>query len=138
MNHHTLQQMQPGMKASFQVRITEAMLDAFESLTGDANPLHKDKAYALAAGHPDRVAFGMLTASFFSTLIGMYLPGEKALFQGADISFHAPVYPGQTLTVEGEVGHVNEAFGQVEIRARIVNEAGAKVCKALLKVGVRV
>jgi 3-hydroxybutyryl-CoA dehydratase len=137
MNHYGLEQMVLGKKEAFTVKITEGMLDAFRKLSGDENPLHVDKQYAQSAGFEERVVYGMLTASFFSTLIGMYLPGEKALFQGADISFRAPVFPLQTLTVQGEITHVNEAFGQIEISANIFNEKGVKVCKALLKTGVR-
>ncbi|MBQ9091319.1 MAG: hypothetical protein IJY52_03500, partial [Anaerotignum sp.] len=48
----------------------------FLAITGDINPLHNDQEFAQKQGHPDKVAFGMLTASFLSTLAGVYLPGR--------------------------------------------------------------
>jgi len=137
MNRYDLAQIAEGMKASFEVQLTQEMMAAFRSITGDENPLHCDKEYAKAAGYPNTVAYGMLTASFFSTLVGMYLPGEKALFQSADVSFLAPVFPGQILRVLGEVSYINQAYGQIEIKAQVLNEADEKVAKAKLKVGVR-
>jgi acyl dehydratase len=76
-----------------EVKVTEAMLNAFKDLSGDEDPLHVDAAFARAREFKDRLAYGiMLTASFFSTLVGIYLPGERALLQAVDASFGGPVF----------------------------------------------
>ncbi|MGE4297509.1 MAG: MaoC family dehydratase [Desulfovibrionaceae bacterium] len=136
MNRYTLADMRVGLAHSFEVTVTEAMLDAFCGLSGDVNPLHTDADEARRRGFPDRVAYGMLTASFYSTLVGVHLPGERALLHGVDAAFTGPVHPGDTLTVRGEVSYVNEAYGQIEIKARVVNQHGKTVSRAKIKAGV--
>lgn len=135
MNDYRLGDLQAGVKASFDAMITSTMLDEFARLSGDTNPLHADADFAQARGYPGRVAFGMLTASFYSTLAGVHLPGRHALLQGVDASFVAPVFAGDRLTVNGEVAAVHEALGQIEIRAHITNQHGKKVSRAKIRVG---
>ena len=59
--------------------VTPEMMDAFRAITGDVSPIHIDADYARGRGFPGRVVYGMLGASFFSTLAGVYLPGEHCL-----------------------------------------------------------
>lgn len=136
MNAYALQDLREGMEHSFAVELTEDMLDGFARLCGDTNPRHADAGFARSKGHPDRVAHGMLVASLLSTLAGVHLPGRDALLHGVDARFHAPAYPGDTLTVTGVVSHVSPAAGQIELKARIVNQHGQTVCKATVKVGL--
>jgi acyl dehydratase len=135
MNEYRVGDLAEGVRASFQAAVTNAMLDQFAQLSGDTNPLHADAEFARSRGHPDRVAFGMLTASFYSTLAGVHLPGRHALLQGVDASFVAPVFAGDLLTVSGEVSAVHAALGQIEIRAHITNQHGKKVSRAKIRVG---
>jgi acyl dehydratase len=112
------------------------MMDAFRNISGDCNPLHTDPVFAETYGYSAQVVYGMLTASFYSTLVGMYLPGKYALFQGADIVFTAPVYPGDTLIVSGEVVSKHEAYRQIELKAQITNQNGEKVSRAKIRTGI--
>jgi 3-hydroxybutyryl-CoA dehydratase len=121
---------------SFEATITKDMMRNFSGYSGDINPLHLDPEFAAQQGHPNTVAFGMLTASFYSTLVGVYLPGKYALLQCIDITFNLPVYPGERLTVSGEVKHIHELYRQIEIKASIQNQIGKKVSKAKIKVGL--
>lgn len=129
-------QLSVGMEAGFDAVLSAAMIDAFAELTGDLSPLHVDAAHAKALGHPDRVAHGLLSASLFSTLVGVHLPGKHALLHEVKASFHQPIYPGMKLRVHGSVSYLNEAFKQAEIKAEIRDEAGKKLVAATLKVGL--
>ena len=100
------------------------------------NPLHTDSEYAKSKGFVDRVVYGMLTSSFYSTLVGVYLPGEYCILQGIEIQFSKPVYVDDTLKISGKVSYINEAYKQIEIKAVVTNQAGKKVSKATIKVGV--
>jgi 3-hydroxybutyryl-CoA dehydratase len=126
----------PGLSHSFQVGLTDRMMDVFKELTGDLNPLHTEPGFALTHGYRDRVAYGMLVSSFYSTLVGMYLPGKYALFQSVGISFVAPVFPGDTLTILGEVTAIHNVYKQIEIRGSITNQLGIKVSRAKIKSGI--
>jgi 3-hydroxybutyryl-CoA dehydratase len=138
MNAYTWEELEVGLAAEFDIEVSLDMMERFTASTGDVNPLHLDAGYARQAGFDDRVVYGMLTASFFSTLAGVYLPGARCLLHGVQASFHKPVYVGDTLKVRGEVAYRNEAFKQAELSCRITNQRGEKVSSAKLKVGVRV
>jgi 3-hydroxybutyryl-CoA dehydratase len=134
--HYRLLDIAPGLNHSFHVSVTAEMMGQFRDLTGDANPLHTDRDFALSLGYRDCVVYGMLTASFYSTFVGMYLPGRYALLQGVDASFTAPVFPGDSLTVYGEVTSIHQALRQIEIRAHITNQVGKKVSRAKIRAGI--
>lgn len=137
MQEYTLRTIEKGISHSFSVKLTDDMLTTFAHLTGDMNPLHTDDDFARQDGFPARVAHGMLVSSFYSTLVGMYLPGRHALLHGVDATLHNPAFVGDTLTVSGTVTYINEAFGQIEIKARVVNQDGSPISKAKIKAGVR-
>ena len=121
MNHYTLAEMTPGLSESFTVTVTEEMMAQFEAITGDVSPIHMDAEYAQKRGYPGRVVYGMLGASFFSTLAGVYLPGEHCLLHGVECKFAKPVFIGDTLTITGTVVNVSEAVAEAEIKAVITN-----------------
>ena len=136
MNHYTLAEMQPGLTESFTVTVTQAMMDQFLAITGDCSPIHVDAAYAKDRGYPGCVVYGMLGASFFSTLAGVYLPGEHCLLHGVECKFARPVFVGDTLTVTGTVVSVSEAVAEAEIKAVITNQQGKKVTRGVIKAGL--
>lgn len=136
MNHYTLADLKPGVTESFTVTITEEMMDKFYAITGDNSPIHMDAEYAAGRGYPGRVVYGMLGASFLSTLAGVYLPGEHCLLHGMELKFAKPVFIGDTLTVTGVVDEVNDTFREITIKASIVNQHGKKVTRAVVKAGV--
>ena len=136
MNTYTYGQIEVGHKESFKVTVTEADMDRFREITGDINPLHRDADYAKEHGHRDRVVFGMLTASYLSTLAGVYLPGERSLIHSVKTKFSGAVYPGDELTVEGTVTEKNDTFELIIVKVLIRNQNGDKVCKAEMQVGI--
>lgn len=136
MNHYTIRELAPGMEARFSVTITAEMLQKFLEISGDVNPLHTDAAFARAKGYPGRVAYGMLTASFYSTLAGVYLPGEHCLLWEVNSKFTAPVFVGDELDVYGKVTEVNEGLGFIRLKARITNQEGKTVSRAVITAGV--
>ena len=136
MNHYTLADIHPGLTASFTVTVTETMMEQFYAITGDDSPIHRDAAYAAARGYPGRVVYGMLGASFFSTLAGVYLPGEHCLLHGVECKFAKPIFIGDTLTVTGTVTDVSEAVREIEINASIMNQDGKKVTRGTIRAGL--
>lgn len=136
MNHYRLADLAPGVTESFTVTITEEMMAQFYAITGDNSPIHMDADYAAGRGYPGRVVYGMLGASFLSTLAGVYLPGEHCLLHGVDLKFAKPIFIGDTLTVTGVVDEVNDTFREITIKASIVNQDGKKVTRAVIRAGV--
>ncbi|MCR5486053.1 MAG: MaoC family dehydratase [Lachnospiraceae bacterium] len=136
MNAYTYEEMEVGRKESFTVQVTEADMDAFRAVTGDGNPLHADDGFARDKGYEGKVAFGMLTASYLSTLAGVYLPGERSLIQSVETKFLKPVYPGDTLSVSGEITEKNDTYSLIFVKAEIRNQKGEKVLRGKLQIQV--
>jgi len=135
MNEYKFSDIKIGLTESFNVEIDFSKLEKFLDISNDTNPLHIDRKYAKEKGFEDRVVHGLLTASFYSTLVGVYLPGMSCILQGIDIEFSSPVYVGDALTIYGKVSYINEAYKQIEIKATIVNQNKKKVSKATIKTG---
>lgn len=136
MNRYTFADMRPGLREQFTVTVTEEMMDAFAALTGDVSPIHVDAACARARGYKGRVVYGMLGGSLFSTLAGVYLPGEHCLLHSVECRFARPIYIGDTLTVAGTVTECSEFAAEVTIKAAITNQDGVKVTRGIIKAGL--
>lgn len=136
MNHYRFEDIYVGLKEEFQVTVTPEMLEQFCRITGDINPLHTQEPFAKEKGYETRVAYGMLTASFLSTLAGVYLPGERSLIHSVESKFTKPVYTGDVLTVSGQVTECNEMFSVFTMKTTIVNQKGEKVLRGKMQVGV--
>ena len=137
MNKYTIRDLHVGKKEEFTICITEEMQRTFTELTGDLNPMHLDDEYAEKNGFERKIVYGMLTASFYSTLVGVYLPGERCPFHECDVAWKKPVYIGDRLTIKGEIKEKDERFNRIFIKASILNQKGEKVSRATLVAGIR-
>ena len=135
MNSFRFEDITVGMKQSFQMNITEEAMDHFLAITGDENPLHRDPDFARMMGYENTVVYGMLTASLFSTLAGVYLPGERSVIRKVQADFPKPVFVGDTLDISGEVTAINDRFGYFEMKTMIRNQKGEKVCRGKMEIG---
>lgn len=137
MNEYKFSDLRIGLEESFNVTVDASKVDKFVDISGDINPLHINCDYAKEKGFDSRVVHGLLTSSFYSTLVGIYLPGEYSILQGIDIQFLKPVYIDDSLTITGKISYINEAYKQIEIKATIMNQDNIKVSKATIKAGVK-
>jgi len=136
MNKYTFDEINIGQEESFCVTITEEMMDSFRNITGDVNPLHTDEVFAKEKGYEKKVAYGMLTASFLSTMAGVYMPGENSLIQSVEVKFSKPVFAGNVITYTGKVSEKNDTFNFIVLKVAGTLEDGTKVLKATMQIGV--
>ena len=87
-----------GQSAHFSKTVTEADVVLFAGVTGDFNPAHVDEVAARESRFEGRVAHGMLSAAFISTVLGTRLPGPGTIYVGQTLRFKAPVRIGDTVT----------------------------------------
>jgi 3-hydroxybutyryl-CoA dehydratase len=125
-----------GLGQSFEVLLDSAKHQKFLEISGDNNPLHVDADYARNRGFSGNVVYGLLSSAFYSTLVGVYLPGKFSILHAIDIKFIKPVFINDLLKVTGTVSYINEAYKQIEVKAYIVNQKGDKISKALIKIGL--
>jgi 3-hydroxybutyryl-CoA dehydratase len=98
-----LEALHVGAAAEFSKTVTEADVVLFAGITGDFNPVHVDAVAAAESRFGGRIAHGMLSASFISTVLGTRLPGPGAIYLSQTLRFTAPVCIGDTVTARVEV-----------------------------------
>jgi len=134
---YSLNEIEIGFKKNFQVTITEPMLSDFAKLSGDDNPLHMNEEYASSTSFKKRVCSGMFLSSFFSRLVGMYLPGKHALHISQSLNFVNPCFIGETITVGGKVIDKSPATKIIKLETTITNESGKRIIDGKAQVIVR-
>ena len=137
LSEYSLNEIEIGFKKNFQVTITEPMLNDFAKLSGDYNPLHMNEEYASSTSFKNRVCSGMFLATFFSRLVGMYLPGKHALHISQSLNFVNPCFLGEKITVEGEVIDKSIATKIIKLKTTITNESGKRIIDGQAQVIIR-
>lgn len=135
MNEYHFSDLSVGMSESFSYTVTEEKMALFRELSGDENPLHMDAGFAKAHGFPDKVVYGMLTASLISKMGGLYLPGKFCIIQQVEAKFISPVFVDDTLTVTGTVKELDESVQRAVIQIAITDGEQKKKVKAKLYAG---
>jgi 3-hydroxybutyryl-CoA dehydratase len=131
-----IEDFEAGQHVTFTKTFTEDDLRRFIEITGDVNPLHVDAEFAAATQFGRRVVHGMLTASIFSTMVGMLLPGTGAVYRSQTLRFLLPVYLDETVTAHFVVRSVDRARHRLDIDAWIENEAGDHVIEGTCEAGL--
>ena len=136
-SEYSFDEIEIGMQKSFKIFISEDRLDDFAKLSGDDNPLHMNEEYASSTSFKKRVCSGMFLASFFSRLVGMYLPGKHALHISQSLNFVNPCFIGETVTVGGKVIDKSAATKIIKLETTITNESGKRIIDGKAQVIVR-
>ena len=136
-SEYSFDEIEIGMQKSFKIFISEDMLDDFAKLSGDDNPLHMNEEYASSTSFKKRVCSGMFLSSFFSRLVGMYLPGKHALHISQSLNFVNPCFIGEMITVEGKVIDKSAATKIIKLETTITNESGKRIIDGKAQVIVR-
>ena len=92
-----VQGIEVGHTASFSCTVTAEEIQQFAQATGDTNPVHLDQEFAESTMFKGRIAHGMLSAGFVSTVFGTKLPGPGAIYLSQTLNFKAPVRIGDTV-----------------------------------------
>jgi 3-hydroxybutyryl-CoA dehydratase len=87
-----------GMSASYAKTVTETDVVLFAGISGDNNPVHINQEFAETSMFKGRIAHGMLSAGFISTVLGTRMPGYGTIYLSQTLKFKAPVRIGDTVT----------------------------------------
>jgi 3-hydroxybutyryl-CoA dehydratase len=110
-----LEDLAPGMTALYAKTVTDADIVLFAGISGDVNPVHLNQEFADRTMFRGRIAHGMLTASFISTVIGTKLPGPGCIYVSQNLKFKAPVRIGDTVNARVTVTSVDEVRGRIAV-----------------------
>ena len=113
-----------GDTASFTKTVTEADIMNFAEVSGDFNPVHVDAEFASQSMFKERIAHGMLSASYISALLGNQLPGPNTLYLGQTLNFKNPVKIGDTVTATVTVTEKRDDKRILKLDTTVTNQRG--------------
>ncbi len=127
MKGKTIEELKVGDTARFSKTVSESDIYLFAGITGDLNPAHVNEEYAKGTFFKNRIAHGMLSASFISTVIGTMLPGPGSIYMRQEVNFLAPVKIGDTVTAIVEVAEIVAEKKRVRLKTYCVNQENTTV-----------
>lgn len=95
---HTVPDRAPDMEVDLPTRPDQALL---YRLSGDRNPLHSDPDFAKMVGFPRPILHGLCTYGLTCRAVLMaYCDLDPTRLLAHDVRFSAPVFPGETVSVQ--------------------------------------
>jgi len=123
----TINELSVGDTAQFTKTVSEADVYLFAGVTGDFNPAHIDEEYAKKTYFGTRIAHGLLSAGFISTVLGNRLPGPGSVYLRQELTFLGAVKIGDTITAAVEVVEIDTVKGRVRLLTTCDNQEGKRV-----------
>lgn len=108
-----LEDLSVGMSESFSKQVSDEDIVSFASVSGDTNPVHLEEDFARQTRFKERIAHGLLSASFISAVLGTRLPGPGCIYLSQNLKFRAPVRIGDTVTATVTITAIDPEKGKV-------------------------
>lgn len=127
-----------GARASVSKTVSESDVYLFAGVTGDFAPNHVDAAHMAKSAYGQRIAHGALIVGFMSRASSDVFAGYPPADDGATpvslgydrVRFLAPVFFGDTVTVNYEITAHDEAKRRATAKVEAVNQRGERVAVA--------
>lgn len=125
----TISEMKLGDSASFTKTVSEHDVYTYAGVSGDFNPAHVNEVVAQKGMFGKRIAHGMLSAGFISTVLGTQLPGPGTIYMGQELRFTKPVFFGDTITATVTVAELIPEKNRAILDTVCTNQNGEVVIK---------
>ena len=113
-----------GDHASRSLEITPEHIELFTRMSGDRNPLHYDADLAARSPFGRVVVQGGVTTGILNAVVAEDLPGPGSVFLELNLSFRAPVRPGDVITGEVVVTAARADKPVTNLDVRVVRDDG--------------
>ena len=130
----TISEMKVGDSASFTKTVSEHDVYTYAGVSGDFNPAHVNEVEAQKGMFGKRIAHGMLSAGFISTVLGTQLPGPGTIYLGQELKFTRPVRFGDTVTATCTVSEIRAEKNIVKLDTTCTNQHGEVVLQGMATV----
>ena len=125
----TISEMKLGDSASFTKTVSEHDVYTYAGVSGDFNPAHVNEVEAQKGMFGKRIAHGMLSAGFISTVLGTQLPGPGTIYLGQELRFTKTVLFGDTITATVTVAELIPEKNRAILDTVCTNQNGEVVIK---------
>jgi acyl dehydratase len=104
--------------------VTRTDFVRYQGASGDMNPVHHDEEFARNAGFPAPLGVGMFAAGVMASWATDWLGPERV--RRVRVRWKSPVFPGDRLTVSGEVVRHYEVDGapMIDLELAVTHEDG--------------
>jgi 3-hydroxybutyryl-CoA dehydratase len=123
----TIDKIEIGDSAQISNTITEKTIKDFAEATGDFNPVHLDQTYAEKTYFKGRIAHGVLSIGYISSVLGNLLPGPGGILLSQEARFLAPVRIGDVITARAEVIELIPEKNRLKLKTTCTNQKGEVV-----------
>jgi acyl dehydratase len=113
-----------GQRAELSREIRREYIELFSEISGDYNPVHYDEAVAAASPFGEIIVQGGVTSSILNAVVAQELPGPGTVFLQLDLTFKAPVRPGDVITGAVEVTSVRADKPITELDVGVTRDDG--------------
>jgi len=113
-----------GDKFSTKRLVTDELIRKFADVSGDYNPIHLDEEVAKTTRFGRRIAHGMLSGAFISSILGWELSVRRIVYLSQTLKFTAPVFIGDTITATATVIKIREDKPIVTLETVCTNQDG--------------
>lgn len=120
--NYTFEDISDNDKCVRTVVFDKARVDAFIELTDDRALVHVDEVHARKMGYPKVIAHGLLVASNYSRMLGMFLPGPNSVIQSIRLDMLQPVFLGDIVRFEVIVVRKVESVKAVKLSLAAFNQ----------------
>ena len=134
MKGQTIGEISLGDYAEFSKTVTETDIILFAGISGDFNPVHINVEEAKSGLFGQRIAHGLLSASFISNVIANRLPGPGTIYLSQDLKFLKPVFIGDTVTASVTVTEKIEEKNRLVLKTEVVNQNNETVITGTARV----
>ncbi len=113
----------------------------YQGASGDFEPMHHDEPFAKAAGMPAPIVVGMYPAGAMCAWASDWLGPERV--RKSWVRWRAPVWPGDTLTIDGEITGTTDVQlpdgttqPRLQVAVQCTNQDGAVVLQGTMDFAV--
>lgn len=110
-------------------KVTDELIRKFAELSGDFNPIHLDEEFAGSTRFGRRIAHGMLSGAFISSVLGYEFKERKIVYLSQTMKFIVPVFIDDVITTTATVTKIREDKPIVTLETTCKNQNGETTLK---------
>jgi acyl dehydratase len=111
-------------------------VDQFAEISGDFNPIHLDKKFALTQGFSDRIVHGALLISKVSGIIASDFPGAGTIIGSIEWKFISPVLINQELKMMFSLSKTHTRKGIIDLA--VLDDVGCVIQESKITIFTRI
>ncbi len=124
-----------GVKKYVKVLVDDQLVQKFAEMSGDHNPIHLDEEYAKTTKFGRRIAHGMILGALISRSLSTEF-GMGGVYLGQTLKFVAPVFIGDSVTIELHIKAGREEKGILFVETTVTKDSGEKVAEGMATIMV--